>query len=128
MKNSVLEKLQELKNLKEVEAKKSLPKNISVMGSYNKAPSKAKEPIKMYFKDLVHGNKSIYLAYRRCGRSEYEFLRLYLVPEETSADKKKNAETMQLANAIKAQRIVELQNSTHGFSLCNTRSNLRRNA
>jgi site-specific recombinase XerD len=46
------------------------------------------------------------------------------VPEETSADKKKNAETMLLANAIKAQRIVELQNSTHGFSLCNTRSKI----
>ncbi|GAP73206.1 hypothetical protein SAMD00024442_69_7 [Candidatus Symbiothrix dinenymphae] len=44
------------------------------------------------------------------------FLKLYLVPERTPADKAKNDETLRLANAVKSQKIVELQNNAHGFS------------
>jgi integrase len=42
-------------------------------------------------------------------------LKLYLVPEHNAQDKKKNRETLQLAEAIKSKRIVDLQNGRFGF-------------
>ena len=56
------------------------------------------------------------------GKREYEFLKLYLVPETSSTNKEANKETWKLANAIKAQKIVELQNNRHGFSMGSVRS------
>lgn len=61
------------------------------------------------------GVMSLYLDIYRNGKREYEFLKLYLVPELTKADKKKNEETMKLAEAIKAKRTVELMNGEYGF-------------
>ena len=86
-----------------------------------KTTPKVKEPIKFRFKPLANGNKSIYLAHWNTNlkKWEYECLKdLYLVPN----DKEANDRTLQLANAIKAQRIVALQNNTHGFSNNNARS------
>lgn len=74
-----------------------------------------KEPVRIRFKQLANGNQSIYLDIYRSGKRVYEFLKLYLVPEKTRADKEKNKETMRLANAVKAQRIVEVQNGDFGF-------------
>ena len=94
------------------------------MSNKNTNP-KAKEPIKMRFKNLSNGSKSIFLARwnKDTGKWEYEFLKeLYIVPERTVADKAANAETMRVANAVKAQRIVEMQNAAHGFSLVAGRS------
>lgn len=74
-----------------------------------------KEPIHIREKWLKNGNRSLYLDIYRDGHREYEFLKLYLIPENTRADKERNKQTMQLANSIKAQRIVELQNGAFGF-------------
>ncbi|MDR0560955.1 MAG: site-specific integrase [Prevotellaceae bacterium] len=82
----------------------------------------AKEPVKLRVKMLANGNKSIYLDWYSNGRREYEFLKLYLIPEKNAADKAANAETLRLANAVKAQRIVEIQNAAHGFSLSGARA------
>ena len=49
------------------------------------------------------------------GVREYKFLNLYLRPEVTREDKKWNKEQMQLANAIKAQYIIDIQNGEFGF-------------
>ena len=95
-----------------------------VMGNKKAKIPKAKEPIKVRFKKLANGNKSIYLDYYKDGKREYEFLKLYIIPEATSADKEANIETLRLANAVKAKRIVELQNNVHGFSNGGTRSNV----
>lgn len=44
-------------------------------------------------------------------KEQYEFLKLYIMPEHTREDKDLNQGTMKLANAVKAQGIVgELQN------------------
>jgi integrase len=83
---------------------------------------KAKEPIKVREKVLANGNKSLYLDYYSNGKREYEFLKLYIVPEWSAADKAANLETWRLANAVKAQKIVELQNAAHGFSITVGRS------
>lgn len=77
---------------------------------------KAKEPIRLRFKELANGNKSIYLDYYRDGKREYEFLKLYIIPEKNASAKIQNEETLRTANAIKAQRVVSLQNEQHGFS------------
>ncbi|MDE7180936.1 MAG: phage integrase SAM-like domain-containing protein, partial [Muribaculaceae bacterium] len=74
-----------------------------------------KEPVRLRQKKLVNGNISLYLAINVNGQREYEFLKLYLIPEHTRADKERNKQTLALANSIKAQRIVDVQNGAHGF-------------
>lgn len=80
-----------------------------------KSPLKAKEPVRLRFKTLSNGNKSIYLDMYRNGQREYEFLHLYIVPESTPIDKMQNARTIEAANAIKSQRILELTNEEAGL-------------
>jgi len=92
------------------------------MEKKNKGISKVKEPIKLRIKKLSNGNQSLYLDCYIEGKREYEFLKLYLVPETSAASKEANKETWKLANAIKAQKIVELQNNRHGFSMGSLRS------
>lgn len=74
-----------------------------------------KEPIRIRQKALKNGNTSLYLDIYRNGNRQYEFLKLYLIPEKSKADKEANKQTMQLANSIKAQRMVQLQNGEFGF-------------
>jgi integrase len=80
-----------------------------------KKKPKIKQPVKIRFKKLANGNQSIYLDYYHEGKREYDFLKLYIVPELTPIDKASNAHTLSLANSIKSQRIVALQNESHGF-------------
>lgn len=77
--------------------------------------TKIKEPVRIREKKLRNGNISLYLAINIDGRREYEFLKLYLRPELTKQDKAINRETLALANAIKAQRVLDIQNGRHGF-------------
>lgn len=98
----------------------------------SKPLQKVKEPIKMKFKKLANGNSSIYLekyeGYKVTGKLSNdspktsairttEFLKLYLIPEKSAADKAKNKDTLNLANSIKSQRIVELQTNKFGFKV-----------
>lgn len=79
------------------------------------AAAPIKEPVRIRRKTLANGNVSLYLAIYINGHREYEFLKLYLIPEKTKADKERNKQTLALANSIKAQRIVDIQNGAHGF-------------
>lgn len=90
------------------------------------APPKAKEPIKLRFKKLANGNQSIFLeqyigyTLRESGtvkhQKKYEFLNLYLIPKRTAADKTRNANTLQDAESIKAQRYLALQTQQTGLA------------
>lgn len=94
-----------------------------------KQEAKLKEPVKIRFKQLANGNQSIYLDYYTGdvirkenyvgGKRQYEFLKLYLMPEKTREDRLKNETTLALAKAIQSKRIVELQNDAHGFQNSN---------
>lgn len=75
-----------------------------------------KEPVRIRTKCLSNGCESIYLDVYIDGKRQYEFLKLYIIPEHTREDKDLNQSTMKLANAVKAQRIVELQNGIYGFN------------
>lgn len=66
------------------------------------------ECIKIRFKSLNTGNKSIYLDCYSGGKRSYEFLKLYLVPEVDAKSKKANEKTMKLAESIKVQRLKEI--------------------
>lgn len=76
---------------------------------------KSKEPIRLRKRTLKTGKVSLYLDIYIDGRRSYEYLNLYLIPEKTRADKEKNKETMRLADAIRAKRVVEFQNGRWGF-------------
>ena len=77
---------------------------------------KNKEPIRLRQKKLQNGNISLYLDIYLDGRRSYEFLKLYLISERTRHDKEQNRQTMQLANAIKARRILELQGGKYDLT------------
>ena len=80
-----------------------------------KKTSKAKEPVRIRYRDLANGNKSIYLDIYQKGKRVYEFLKLYLVPETSTEAKIQNENTLIAANAIKSQRILELTNDVAGI-------------
>ena len=65
-----------------------------------------KEPVRIREKRLNDGNISLYLDMYHKGVRKKEGLKLYLVPETTSAAKMQNANTRKLAEQIKAQRIL----------------------
>lgn len=77
--------------------------------------AEAKEPIRLRKRKTPTGNESLYLDIYINGQRTYEYLRLYLIPEKTRADREKNKETMRLADAIRAKRVVELRNKEYGF-------------
>ena len=72
-----------------------------------------KEPVRIREKRLSDGNISLYLDMYHKGARKKEGLKLYLVPETTSAARMQNANTRKLAEQIKAQRILDIQQ--HGL-------------
>lgn len=74
---------------------------------------KIKEPVRIRLKTLNDGNKSIYLDIYSKGVRKYEYLKLYIVPELTQANKEQNKEAMAIAERIKAERIKSLHE--HGL-------------
>lgn len=90
-----------------------------------KKQPKIKEPIRLRTKTLANGNKSLYLDMYQHGKREYLFLRLYLIPETDQAAKVMNQNTLQAANAIKAQKIIELSNNAAGLSSTGARSKIK---
>ncbi len=62
------------------------------------------------------GKTSLYLDYYHKGKRKTEYLKLYLDPKaKTKEQKELNKKTQQLAETIRAQRQIEIQNGTFGF-------------
>lgn len=70
---------------------------------------KIKEKVHINQRPTKGGGFSLHLDYRIAGKRVREFLKLYLVPAKTAADKIKNSETLRLAAEIKNKRIRELE-------------------
>lgn len=64
---------------------------------------------------LPSGRTTLYLDYVCNGVRRSESLKLFLIPEKTRADKQKNRETLEYAEAILAKRKVQIQNNEFGF-------------
>ena len=77
---------------------------------------KPKEPVRMRLKQLADGRQSIYFDIYRDGKREYEFPKLYIVPETNETDKEKNRETLDIANKLKSKMILEMDHVGHGFT------------
>lgn len=77
--------------------------------------SESKDPIRIRRRKLANGTTSLYLDVYLNGKRTYEFLKMYLVPENSRQDKEKNRDTLRMAEAIRAKRIVELRNGEYGF-------------
>lgn len=80
-----------------------------------KRNTRSKEPVRIRFKALANGSKSIYLAINVNGKRSYEYLKLYLIPETDASSKVQNKQTMEAVYAIKAQRIIEITNRAAGI-------------
>ena len=89
-----------------------------------KQTKKAKEPIRIRFKQLANGNQSIYLDCYREGKRSYEFLKLYIVPETDETTRLQNQNTMQAAMAIKSQRLIDMANDEAGITKVSQRSKM----
>lgn len=70
---------------------------------------KVKEPIRIRQRKLSNGNISLYLDIYIKGTRKYESLNLYLVPDSAPDAKKKNTHTLAVAEKIKSERIIALQ-------------------
>ena len=77
--------------------------------------TKAKEPVRLRFKVLSNGNKSLYLDFYQNGKREYEFLKLYLIPECSPLDSITNINTLKVANEIKAKRLFDIVHGKSGI-------------
>ena len=71
---------------------------------------KVKEPIRIRERKLKDGNISLYLDIYIKGTRKYESLNLYLIPDSIPGAKLTNARTRNIAEKIKADRIIALQN------------------
>ena len=100
---------------KEYLATKKVKTEIAVAETERKRNSKTKEPVRIRFKELANGNKSVYLSINVNGRRTYDYLRLYLIPEVDAAAREQNKQTMQAVYAIKAQRIMSITNGIAGL-------------
>ena len=74
---------------------------------------KMKEPVRIREKRLNDGNVSLYLDMYYMGARKKEGLKLYLVPEVNAVAKLQNKNTLKLAEQIKAERILDIQQ--HGL-------------
>ena len=85
---------------------------------------KVKEPVRVRYKALSDGSQSVYLDIYRDGKRQYEFLKLYLIPETNAAAKAQNKATLAAVNTIKSQRIIELTNGVAGLKNTSLRSKM----
>lgn len=76
-----------------------------------------KESVKLRRRELSSGNTSLYLDIYRRGVRRTEYLKLYLIPERSRADRQRNQRTLQLAEAIRSKRHVEMVNGEFGFQI-----------
>lgn len=63
---------------------------------------KVKEPVRLRSKPLKDGSESLYLDIYWNGIRQYEFLKLYLIPETTKEAKARNKEAMAIATTLKS--------------------------
>lgn len=73
---------------------------------------KAKELVTLRKKEMKNGGYSLYLDFAINGVRYKEYLKMYLIPEKTKLDKIQNEETLKIAQAAKAKKVIELQSDS----------------
>lgn len=77
---------------------------------------KEKETVTLRKRPMKNGGESLFLDFTIDGVRYKEYLHMYIVPERTRIDKLQNIETLKTAQALKAKRIVDLQNGLSEFT------------
>ena len=85
---------------------------------------KLKEPVKVRTKKLADGSESYYLDIYVDGKRQYEFLKLYRLPEINARVKEQNRATLAAVETIKSKRIIELTNNKAGLKKTSVRSKM----
>lgn len=75
-----------------------------------------KDPVRLRKRAMPSGNTSLYLDIYVKGKRRYEYLNLYLIPENTRADKEHNRQVYALADTIRAQRLIDLRNKRYNLN------------
>ena len=76
---------------------------------------KEKDLVTLREKPLKGGGSSLYLDYSIDGIRYREYLKMYIVPEVSRVEKFQNIETRRTALALKARKVIDLQNGIGGF-------------
>ena len=79
----------------------------AIKGNMTNSKKKHKESATIRYRELADGRKSIYLDIRVDGSREYRTLGLYLLPETDMITKQQNRETLEKAEKIKEETIIE---------------------
>ena len=90
----------------------------------NGKKTKLKEPVKVRTKNLADGSESYYLDIYVDGKRQYEFLKLYRLPEINARVKEQNRATLAAVETIKSKRIIELTNNKAGLKNTSGRSKM----
>lgn len=90
----------------------------------NGKKTKLKEPVKVRTKKLADGSESYYLDIYVDGKRQYEFLKLYRLPEINARIKEQNRATLAAVETIKSKRIIELTNNKAGLKNTSGRSKM----
>ena len=80
-----------------------------------KDTSNRREPVKVRTREMKTGGASVYLDISHNGTRRQVRLNIFLRPEKTKEDKQWNKDQLKLADAVKSQYIIELQNGTFGI-------------
>ena len=83
---------------------------------------KAKGQVRLRRRRMKGGGWSLYLDIYHKGIRRYEYLRMYLAEERTPGDRARNAETLRVAEAIAARRMVEVQAKGAGLAIPSSRT------
>ena len=80
--------------------------------------------MKVRTKKLADGSESYYLDIYVDGKRQYEFLKLYRLPEINARVKEQNRATLAAVETIKSKRIIELTNNKAGLKNTSGRSKM----
>ena len=80
-----------------------------------KDTSNRREPVKVRTRAMKTGGASVYLDINHNGVRRQVRLNIFLRPEKTREDKQWNKDQLKLADAVKSQYIIEIQNGTYGI-------------
>ena len=83
------------------------------MANY-RVSSKEKGAVRLREKGLANGNRSLYLDFYYKGERRYEFLRLYLVADDSPRARRLNRATLRVAESVRTKRLIEFMKEVHG--------------
>ena len=76
---------------------------------------RAKEPVTLRQREMPSGRTSLYLDIKLNGQRKYEYLKLYLERGNSAEVRTHNKQTLMYAEAIRAQRLLEVRNMRYGL-------------